>query len=272
MGLDYIDRIKSLKSEKKMTNEDLARASGIPLGTLSKLLTGVSDSVKLSNIVAICDALGCSVDYVVSGVPENKNNFTLDGAEIRMIEDYRSLDSFGRELVSVVISKERERVTHNEYARPSAPTQRRFVPEALIASPARRYADSDANRRDKRTIKLYDLPVSAGPGEYLDDDSAENITISISEATESVDYALRISGNSMEPRFHDGDILWVQNADSVEIGELGIFILDGNGYFKAFDGDSLRSLNPEYGKIMLKDFNDVVCVGRVLGKSKSKRR
>ena len=71
-----------------MTNDQLAERSGIPLGTLSKILAGMSDSPKLSNIIAICSALDCSVEYVVSGVPENTNNYTLDGEEIRMIESY----------------------------------------------------------------------------------------------------------------------------------------------------------------------------------------
>jgi phage repressor protein C with HTH and peptisase S24 domain len=74
----------------------------------------------------------------------------------------------------------------------------------------------------------------------------------------------------MEPKYHNGDILLVETADSVEVGELGIFILDGNGYFKVYGGDCLISLNPEYGKIMLKDFGEVVCLGKVRGKLKKK--
>jgi phage repressor protein C with HTH and peptisase S24 domain len=70
----------------------------------------------------------------------------------------------------------------------------------------------------------------------------------------------------MEPRYHDGDILLVQECESVEFGELGIFILDGNGFFKVFGGDRLYSLNPEYGDILLKDFEDVRVAGRVIGK------
>ena len=46
----YIDRIKSLKAQKKITNDRLAELTGIPLGTLSKILAGMSDSPKLSNI------------------------------------------------------------------------------------------------------------------------------------------------------------------------------------------------------------------------------
>ena len=51
--MDYIDRIKKLKNEKKITNDRLSELTGIPLGTLSKLLAGISDSPKLANIIAI---------------------------------------------------------------------------------------------------------------------------------------------------------------------------------------------------------------------------
>ena len=76
--MDYKDRIKQLKSQKKITNEQLSDMTGIPLGTLSKILAGISDSPKLSNMVAICEALDCSLDYIVYGRAENINNFMLD--------------------------------------------------------------------------------------------------------------------------------------------------------------------------------------------------
>ena len=101
----YLDRIKQLKNEKKITNDQLSERSGIPLGTLSKILAGMSDSPKLSNIVALCSALDCSVEYIVSGTPENTNNYTLNENEIHLIENYRSLDSFGKELAELVIDK-----------------------------------------------------------------------------------------------------------------------------------------------------------------------
>ena len=92
MEENYLERIKKLKSEKKITNEQLSRMTGIPLGTLSKFLAGISDSVKLSNIIAVCNALDCSLDYIISGQPENTNNYTLEDGEIKLIEDYRRLD------------------------------------------------------------------------------------------------------------------------------------------------------------------------------------
>ncbi len=267
MSFEYIERIKQIKNEKKITNDELSRLSGIPLGTLSKLLAGLSDSVKLSNMIAICDALGCSLDYIVSGIPENTNNFTLDGNEIRLIEEYRRLDSHGKELLMLIAGKERERVSSTEYpqAAPSLPAFKRETP--VVTAPIMgRYKESGAGRVTKRQIPLYDLPVSAGIGEYLDGDATETVTVSVTESTSGADFALRISGNSMEPKYHDGDVLLVQNAEGVEVGESGIFVLDGAGYFKVYGGDCLISLNPEYGRIMLKDFESVSCIGKVLGR------
>ena len=122
----------------------------------------------------------------------------------------------------------------------------------------------------KRTILLYDLAVSAGTGVYLDDEQTSEITIPDNEKTRIADFALRINGNSMQPKYHDGDIVLVEDTDSVEVGELGIFVLDGNGYFKQFGGDRLISLNSDYGDILLQGYSEVVCCGRVVGKLKKR--
>ncbi len=268
--MDYIDRIKERKSAKKITNDRLSELTGIPVSTLSKLLAGFSDSPKLSNIVAICDALDCSVDYILTGVPENTNNYTLEPDEMRLIEDWRTLDRHGREMVRLVLDKEGERVTMEAYTSAAAP-RARVIPEERVRG---RIGDVRGTRKtpgfDKRQIPLYSLPVSAGSGEYLDDSTAEQITIPDNQKTAEADFALRISGNSMEPRYHDGDVLLVQNCDSVEPGEAAVFVLDGNGYFKIFGGDRLISLNPEYGEILLRGYTDIHCAGRVVGKLKRK--
>ena len=267
MEYTYIDRIKQLKSEKKITNDQLSDMTGIPLGTLSKILAGISDSPKLSNIVAICAALECSVDYILTGIPENTNNYTLSDREMTLIENYRKLDAHSRELVSMVISKESERgqegVINNNDGRFSG---------QLIRGGAsvRGAAMKNAIGLSKRKISLYDLPVSAGTGVYLTDTQSVEINIPDNPDTSMADFALRIKGNSMEPKYRDGDVLLIEECSSVEYGELGIFILDGDGYFKKFGGDRLISLNPDYEPILLKNFDEITCCGRVVGKLKRK--
>lgn len=279
MELTYIDRIKLLKSEKKITNDKLAELTGIPLGTLSKIMAGISDSPKLSNIIAICDALECTLDYIVSGTPENHNNYTLTDSEIRLMEDYRRLDDHGRELVSLVVDKEAERMDSQSLGDVRRPAGVIVNTKYKSASKNAVFAGSVKDRNDsmykqngfgKRAVILYELPVSAGTGMFLDGVGKNEIMIPDNAKTGDADYALRISGNSMEPKYHNGDILLVEDTDSVEVGEAGIFILDGAGYFKIFGGDRLISLNPEYSDIPLRDFAEVACCGKVVGKLKRK--
>ena len=270
--MDYIDRIKKLKNEQKITNDRLSDMTGIPLGTLSKILAGISDSPKLANVVAIADALGTTLDYLVSGVPQNQHNYTLSEDEIRLIEQFRALDGHGQSLTHMVVEKEMERVQGSDAVVIASGKKSRAVvggtKSAKILSPV--FDSSSARGLGKRAVLLYDLPVSAGPGVYLDDATAEEIQIPDNEKTDAADFALRIRGNSMEPKYHDGDVLLIEDTDSVEVGELGIFILDGNGYFKKFGGDCLISLNPDYGNILLKEYAEAVCCGRVVGKLKRK--
>ncbi len=269
--MDYISRIKQIKSERRITNDELSELTGIPLGTLSKILAGISDSPKLSNIVAICAALGCTLDYIVSGTPENNNNYTLSDGEIKLVENFRTLDTHGKEMVTLVLDKECDRIRSEQY---SSGEKR-----AKILSSVKATSRTAAVQRNtatvpyglgKREIPLFDLPVSAGVGVFLDDNLAEDIIIPDNSKTRGANFAVRITGRSMEPKYHDGDILLVQDCDAVENGELAIFVLDGSGYFKMYGGDRLISLNPEFDDIPLHDFSEVSCCGRVVGKLKKK--
>ena len=266
--MDYIERIKKLKSEKKITNDKLSEITGIPLGTLSKLLAGINDSPKLSNIMAIAEALGCSIDYIVSGKEDNDYNFTLSDDEISFVEKLRKLDECGKDIATFVVNREYSRVCEAPMPAPQIIVNKNLN-KTPVKSPAAIERQTKATFA-RRSILLYDMPVSAGTGEYLDESTAEKINIPDNDKTLTADFALRISGNSMNPKYHDGDILLVENCDSTEIGELGIFILDGNGYFKKFGGDTLISLNPEYGDILLREYAETVCCGKVIGKLKRK--
>ena len=262
--MDYIKRIKEVKNARKMTNDELAERTGIAGGTLSKILAGISESPKLCNIVAICEALNCSLDYIMYGLEENTNNYTLNEQEIELIERFRTLDARGKESVQALVAQQQGFLCTEKEEQPAVKKAYVLAPESLADRLAAAYATNN-NGLGRRTLPLYDLPVSAGVGVALDADSTEEITVRDTTRTREADYALRISGNSMEPRYHDGDILLVQETDTLEFGELGIFLLDGCGFFKVFGGDRLYSLNPDYGDILLKDFQAARIAGRVIG-------
>lgn len=79
------------------------------------------------------------------------------------------------------------------------------------------------------------LAASAGTGAFLDDGQFENVRFPENAVPAGADFALHISGNSMEPVYHDGQIVWVQKCNDLNPGEVGIFVYEGNGYIKLYD-------------------------------------
>ena len=240
MPMQWLDHIRQRKKECGYTNETLSEKSGISVGTLNKLLSGATADPKLSTLIALAETFHCSVDELLGFKSEERASVPK-----ALAEKYAELDEDGVEAVSYIINKEYARVLK----------ERASMPYSL---------DVPATRR----IKLYDTPASAGTGSYLIGDQFSEITIYANSKTESADFAVRVYGDSMMPRFENGDILLVEGDDEIRKGELGIFSINGESYFKKYGGDCLISLNPMYGDIRLTDNDRVICFGRVIGKLK----
>ena len=83
-----------------------------------------------------------------------------------------------------------------------------------------------------RSIDIFENAVSAGTGNFLVDGPKETVRIDESILPEDTTFGVRISGDSMEPEFHDGQIAWILQQESVANGEIGIFALNGEAYIK----------------------------------------
>lgn len=81
-------------------------------------------------------------------------------------------------------------------------------------------------------VPYYNMPVSAGTGMPLDEETQQKVEIIDDEPPRLTDYVLRVSGDSMEPEFQDNDFVFVQKTDVIEYGDIGIFFFDGNSYIK----------------------------------------
>jgi phage repressor protein C with HTH and peptisase S24 domain len=114
-------------------------------------------------------------------------------------------------------------------------------------------------------IRLFDLPASAGLGNYADSDDFEEIEVPEDEVPNDADYCVRVSGDSMEPLYHDGEIVYVAECDVVSVGEVGIFALNGDVFIKRLGKGKLVSENKEYAPIVLREYDDVRTFGRVVG-------
>jgi len=118
-----------------------------------------------------------------------------------------------------------------------------------------------------RLLPLYDLAVSAGTGQFLDGENYEMVECGV-EVPEGANFGVRIAGNSMEPRYHDGETIWVRQQRSLMSGEIGIFLYDGNAYLKKLVAENeqvkLHSLNPAYQDIVISAALPLRVLGKVL--------
>lgn len=97
MNYDFnamIERIKSLKKEKGITNAELSNLSNVPYGTLNKILGSETKEPSINSIIKISNALGVSTDYIVYGKIDKKKDSPSKWEVLRSELDKLSDDDF----------------------------------------------------------------------------------------------------------------------------------------------------------------------------------
>ncbi|MDR1629873.1 MAG: LexA family transcriptional regulator [Oscillospiraceae bacterium] len=120
-------------------------------------------------------------------------------------------------------------------------------------------------------LRLYNEAASAGLGNYLSDNYFDIIEVDISDIPADSDFCVRIYGDSMLPKYQDGNIVFVRSLPALENGQIGIFVLNNDAYCKQLHIDyehrqtRLVSLNQEYEDIIVQEFDTLRTVGLVTG-------
>lgn len=130
--------------------------------------------------------------------------------------------------------------------------------------------DADGNaveviRFPKREINFFTMTASAGPGDFLDNDpTAATLEVTNQECT----FAVKISGDSMEPDVHDGDIVLVKSCEEVPNAHKGVVWYKGVCYCKKLvrtdSGLLLVSLNKGYDPIPVVSVDEYHLFGEVV--------
>lgn len=111
----------------------------------------------------------------------------------------------------------------------------------------------------------YDHPASAGTGQYLNDVRVERIELPVDV---DADFVIPIKGDSMEPDYHDGDLVFIQTSVDLNDGVIGVFNYNGDAYIKqlVIDKDQayLHSLNPAYKDMPITPDTDFRIIGEVV--------
>ena len=218
---------------------------GIP-PTVACKNSGISESAykkweksspKSDTIIKLANTLNFSIDYLLTGKEP-----TIPAEYQFIISSYQELSKNNKQLLQDILTSMIEIQLEEE---------RRSQIKVI-------------------TIRLMRNKVSAGIGYDLNfnsDDDFKNIKVLDTPEAESADFAVTVEGESMSPDFHDGDIVLVKQQDNIDIGQIGIFTIDGDGYIKEYGEDCLISHNPKYPDIYPEEYQEVKCYGLVLGKT-----
>ena len=227
----FDDRLKNLRKAKGATQADVAEALGIKESAYSNYEKDLREPNAVV-LKAMSKYFGVTIDYLL----DCHTGFVASRSEQEHIKKYRTLDPYGQKAVTSVLDIEFERCT--------------YIPEP--------------NREELIEVSINYAPVSAGFGDELEDyEQWEKASVPLTPESRKADFILVVDGDSMEPKFHNGDYILVRKQPAVDIGQIGIFGVDGKGYVKKYGGDKLISLNKKYPDIPLDE--ESRCFGLVLG-------
>ena len=230
-GVSYAALIRSCRRAKGMNQEELGAMVNVGKNAVGAWESGRSRP-DLSSVPVICEALGLSLNEFY-GVTETGG---AKAVPKEFAEKYSDLTEYHRRIVL----REMDALLELQTA---------------VSAPQR------------RLIRLFrsDLSACAGPALSIGETAGEEIWLEDTPLTREADEIIRVSGDSMEPEFHDGDQVLVRHGASIRPGEIGIFTNGDAGYIKVYQRDGLHSLNPAYPTMRFGYGDDVRCVGKVLG-------
>ena len=240
--------LKELRTSCGMTQKEVAEKIGRTQQIVGHWETGYAQP-DANTLFTLCSIYGVTVDDAFGF--QRKDNISKEDYE--RIRKYKFISTYSPDGAGVV-----DTVLDREYH---------------IADTLREQKEQIQNIHAKipkdsiptRIINYYYRLASAGTGQIMfDTPPTKRIEIPDIPAYRKADYAIGVNGDSMEPVFHDGDMLLIEMAEDISIGDIGIFRVDNESFVKKLGKTELISLNPAARNIPLNE--SAGCMGKVIGK------
>ena len=238
--MQYGEIIRRRRTALGLNQAELAERVGVSRNTVAGWETNHSRP-DLGTLPALCRALKISLNAFFG--LEKKHT----AEENRVLEVFSELEAQDRE--SILWQMEALRDRRAEQRRMNEPVQ---IPKVV-------------------TLFRNELGAAAGFGAALGEAQGEKMVLLADRDTERADEVITVCGRSMEPTFYDGDQVLVQHTKELREGEIGIFLVDNEGYIKEYRKDGLHSHNPEFRTMTFHEDQSVRCLGRVIGKVKEEQ-
>lgn len=244
--MTFGEKLKSARIESGLKQSELAKKLGTTGNTISNWENNVSKP-DLDTLSYICGILHVTASYFLQAtIPDDEVSIP----ELKLIKKYRNLDDFGRQRIDYELDTETERVAESR-------RQKQYI-ESLKS-------EVSAETFPTRICAYYGKIASAGTSVEFADMVAGTKEYPVTEENKNADYTIGVNGDSMEPLYSDGDIVFVERTTNLHTGDIGIFQKDNNIYIKQVGEDGLISLNSDYAPIKSED--GIRVWGKVLGKA-----
>lgn len=248
---EFKDMLKYFRMRENLSQSELAVKLGLSSSTVSMYEVGKREpdfetEEKIADFfnTDLNTLRGRDTEYSLSKLYNNN----ISNAEIQHIEKYRNLDPRGKSHVDSVLQWETDRM------------------KELQAAPAAVVEFHRPDGEDGRFLKYF-RSASAGTGVFiLGNEVTEQIAVPDTPESRQADFAIKVSGDSMIPDYEDGDIVMVSQKAEMNHGDVGIFIVNNNVYIKEYGETELISKNPASENIQISEYDNIVCMGKVIGK------
>ncbi|HDJ5527313.1 TPA: helix-turn-helix domain-containing protein [Staphylococcus aureus] len=234
----FKDRLKQIMSERKISQSDLSRRTGIGRNSISDYLNGKYEA-KQDKVFELAKALNVNEAWLM-GFDISKN---------RKIEN--------NDITSI-------------YSKLTPPRQSNVLKYATNQleeqnNDSDNLVDFNSYIQEKSEVDIYGC-ASAGIGERLYNEPISKEFVR--GYVPAHDIALKVNGDSMEPLFKNGQIIFIEKSHTIKDGQIGVFIINGDAYVKKVYVEDNRltlvSLNKKYKDLYFYDNESVRLVGKVI--------
>lgn len=231
------ERLKAIRSQKKVTQKEAADALGISPNTYKNYEQGMREPNN-EMLCKLADYFQVTTDYLLGREPQTDAMQMLmsqtDVSPETLVRQFDALPDEWQTIVMTIINamKETRRARQAMQSRPSIQMRKHLNKAAAGFG--------------------YDLSSM---------DEWTEITVLDTPQARAADFAVEVDGDSMLPDYHDGDIVLVKRDPDVPVGEVGLFVHEGMGYIKERGSKCLISRNPEFPNIE----GEAQCIGLVIG-------
>ena len=229
------DRIRFYREKANMEQKELGSRIGVRGNAICNWENG-RGRPDISLLPLICETLNVSL-YDLFAIPMPIDKYTAEEQDI--IENYRKLSDCHKHGLRGTLANLTE-------------------------------AQEAESRREVIELVYHDKQLAAGFDPGLEfDDTGEPIYLYAREGLSEEYSVFPVSGDSMEPDYHDGDMVLVEEypgCGKIERGEIGAFIIGKETYIKVYEKDGLHSLNEDYKTMKFNEDDRVYLIGKIVGK------